>query len=164
MYCSRTLTPSGGRAEQLRGGALGAMPTTKKVLTRAEAKAMALRDGVEQVVLTQDVDDMQRVANERKERAEEARRRLRSSRRKGGEARQGCKNEPRGTRRKRNEVEEEEEEEEEEEDEDEGDEDGEDDDEVDGEESVDGEEEEQQQPDPEAVSEIVQFMVSVETR
>jgi hypothetical protein len=70
MYCSRTLTPSGGRAEQLRGGALGAMPTTKKVLTRAEAKAMALRDGVEQVVLTQDVDDMQRVANERKERAE----------------------------------------------------------------------------------------------
>ena len=97
MYCSRTLTPSGGRAEQLRGGALGAMPTTKKVLTRAEAKAMALRDGVEQVVLTQDVDDMQRVANERKERAEEARRRLRSSRRKGGEARQGCKNEPRGT-------------------------------------------------------------------
>ena len=52
MYCSRTLTPSGGRAEQLRGGALGAMPTTKKVLTRAEAKAMALRDGVEQVVLT----------------------------------------------------------------------------------------------------------------
>ena len=91
MYCSRTLTPSGGRAEQLRGGALGAMPTTKKVLTRAEAKAMALRDGVEQVVLTQDVDDMQRVANERKERAEEARRRLRSSRRKGGGARQGCK-------------------------------------------------------------------------
>ena len=60
MYCSRTLTPSGGRAEQLRGGALGAMPTTKKVLTRAEAKAMALREGVEQVVLTQDVDDMQR--------------------------------------------------------------------------------------------------------
>ena len=89
MYCSRTLTPSGGRAEQLRGGALGAMPRTKKVLSRAEAKAMALRDGVEQVVLTQDVDDMQRVANERKERAEEARRRLRSSRRKGGEARQG---------------------------------------------------------------------------
>ena len=75
MYCSRTLTPSGGRAEQLRGGALGAMPHTKKVLTKAEAKAMALRDGVEQVVLTQDVDDMQRVANERKERAEEARRR-----------------------------------------------------------------------------------------
>ena len=91
MYCSRTLTPSGGRVEQLRGGALGAMTRTKKVLTRAEAKAMALRDGVEQVVLTQDVDDMQRVANERKERAEEARRRLRSSRRKGGEARQGCK-------------------------------------------------------------------------
>ena len=76
MYCSRTLTPSGGRVEQLRGGALGAMVRTKKVLTRAEAKAMALRDGVEQVVLTQDVDDMQRVANERKERAEEARRRL----------------------------------------------------------------------------------------
>ena len=66
MYCSRTLTPSGGRAEQLRGGALGAMPRTKKVLSRAEAKAMALRDGVEQVVLTQDVDDMQRVANERR--------------------------------------------------------------------------------------------------
>ena len=53
MYCSRTLTPSGGRVEHLRGGALGAMPRTKKVLTRAEAKAMALRDGVEQVVLTQ---------------------------------------------------------------------------------------------------------------
>eukprot|EP01043_Picozoa_sp_COSAG02_P031146 COSAG02_NODE_2019_length_10091_cov_13.354283_7_plen_79_part_00 len=42
MYCSRTLTPSGGRVEQLRGGALGAMVRTKKVLTRAEAKAMAL--------------------------------------------------------------------------------------------------------------------------
>ena len=53
MYCSRTLTPSGGRVEHLRGGALGAMPRTKKVLTRAEAKAMALRDGVEQVVLTE---------------------------------------------------------------------------------------------------------------
>ena len=62
--------------EQLRGGALGAMPRTKKVLTRVEAKAMALRDGVEQVVLTQDINDMERVANERKERAEEARRRL----------------------------------------------------------------------------------------
>ena len=33
--------------EQLRGGALGAMVRTKKVLTRAEAKAMALREGVE---------------------------------------------------------------------------------------------------------------------
>ena len=31
----------------VRGGALGAMPRTKKVLTTAEAKAMALRDGVE---------------------------------------------------------------------------------------------------------------------
>ena len=49
------------------GGAFGAMGRTKKVLTSPEAKAMALRDGVEQVVLTQDVDDMQRVANERKE-------------------------------------------------------------------------------------------------
>jgi hypothetical protein len=78
------------------------MARTKKVLTRAEAKAMALREGVE--------------------------------------------------------AEEEEEEEEEEEDEDEGDEDGEDGDEVDAEELVDGEEEEQQQPDPEAFSEIVQFM------